>query len=325
MRPGGDLSRQLAGALRRPMEKSFASLSDRKCPACGSHAGRHRGYKNTFQLFSCRDCRTLYTSHTPGPTQWEDYDAYYTAENLTVPDFVNRRLDEIVAAFRPYRRNNRLLDVGCGAGSFMLAAARDNWQVYGTEISQTAAEHVRKQGFDVFCGELENANYPDEYFDVIIASEVLEHVLDPGELLGSIARVLRPGGLFWATTPHARGISARILDLSWTTVCPPEHLQLFSINSIKKLLGSAGFRHVEVISHGVNPFEIVHELSRRFLRRPQMQNGGGAVETFDRVESSYQLNEFMTEGKARRWLKNTLNSLLNVGRIGDSLKIHARK
>lgn len=300
------------------MRKGPAILSERLCPACGQQGGRDRGRKNTFKLLSCRTCATLYTAQSPDPSQQEDYDAYYTPENLMVPEFINRRLDEIVATFRSYKKSNRLLDVGCGAGSFLEAAARDNWEAFGVEISQTAAEHVRRQGFEVFCGELEKADYQDGYFDVVIASEVLEHVLDPKALLESVARVLRPGGLLWATTPHGRGISARLLDLAWTTVCPPEHLQLFSVNSIKAMLSSAGFRRVEVVTHGVNPFEIVHELYRRFLRHRELQNGNTAGGTFDRVESSYQLNEFMTEGHCRRVLKGTLNRLLNAGRIGDS-------
>lgn len=301
------------------------NFEDSVCPACGQAGGRSLGRKNDFQLFSCKSCATLYAAHAPRITQLHDYDNYYTEQNLTVPAFIDSILDGIVTTFEPYRLTNRLLDVGCGAGTFLEAAARARWQATGVEVSQTAVEHVRGQGFEVFCGELEEANYPDEYFDVVIASEVLEHVLDPKALLGSIARVLRPGGLLWATTPHGRGISARMLDLSWTTVCPPEHLQLFSVKSITGLLESAGFRRVKVMTHGMNPFELGHELYRRFLRRPKLENGNAAGEAFNRVESSYQLNEFLTESRARRLLKGTLNSLLNAGRIGDSLKIHAEK
>jgi len=254
------------------MGKTSASLSERLCPACGRQAGRNRGEKNNFQLLSCQTCATLYTAQEPPAGQGLDYDAYYTPENLSVPAFISRRLDEIVATFSPFRKNNRLLDVGCGAGTFLEAAARDNWQAFGVEVSRGAAEHVRSLGFEVFLGELEQANYPGEYFDIVIASEVLEHVPDPQTLLQSIARVLRTGGLLWATTPHGRGISARLLDLDWTTICPPEHLQLFSVKSIKELVQSVGFRKVEVVTHGVNPFEIAHELYRRLRRRPRVQN-----------------------------------------------------
>jgi len=294
------------------------------CPACGQAGGRSRGRKNDFHLFSCESCATLYTAHVPGISQSQDYDSYYTAENLTVPAFIDRRLDEIVSTFEPYRRNNHLLDVGFGAGSFLEAAARNNWQAFGVEVSQTAVEHVRERGFEVFCGELGKAGYPDDYFDVIIASEVLEHVSYPRALLEEVARVLRPGGLLWATTPHGRGISARLLGLGWSTVCPPDHLQLFSLNSIRALLTSEGFRQIELATHGTNPYEIVHELYRRARMGAQPERGAGGVD-FNRVESTYQLNESLSGNKPGRIIKTIVNGLLNAGRIGDSIKIRAEK
>lgn len=300
------------------------SFEVRVCPACGHAGGRSRGRKNDFPLFSCESCATLYTAHAPGIIQGQDYDSYYTAENLEVPAFIDKRLDEIVSTFERYRKNNRLLDVGFGAGSFLEAAARNNWQAFGVEVSQTAVEHVRERGFEVFSGELREAGYPDEYFDVIVASEVLEHVPNPRALLEDIARVLRPGGLLWATTPHGRGISARLLGLSWSVVCPPDHLQLFSINSIRKLLTSAGLRQIELATHGTNPHELVHELYRRGSRGTQPERAAGGAD-FNRVESSYQLNESLSGNTLGRIIKTIVNRLLNVGRLGDSIKIRAEK
>lgn len=309
------------------MDVGTTSSNARPCPACGRARGESRGQKNEFELLACQSCATLYTDHLPSVDQPQDYDSYYSSENLTVPTAIQRRLDEIVATFDSYRRNNRLLDVGFGAGTFLEAAARGKWQAFGVEVSHTAVEHVRDRGFQLFCGELGKAGYPDDYFDVIIASEVLEHVPYPQALLEDIARVLRPGGLLWATTPHGRGISARLLGLSWSNVCPPEHLQLFSVASIKELLPGAGFRRVEVATHGTNPFELLHSMRRRVTGAAQ-ENGSGARdgdESFNRVKSSYQLNEFLSDSPFRRFLKATLNSLLNTGRMGDSLKIRAEK
>ena len=318
------------------MAERIISYNTRPCPACGHVPGVVRGEKNGFPLLACRSCATIYTAHLPSIDQSQDYDGYYTPENLTVAAFIEKHLDEIVSTFEPYRKNNRVLDVGCGAGTFLEAAGRAGWKAIGVEVSRTASEHIRQRGFEVFCGELQQANYPHDHFDVVIASEVLEHVPDPRTMIEEIARVLRPGGLLWATTPHGRGISARLLGSKWSIVCPPEHLQLFSVASMKKLLGSAGFRKVSVATHGTNPFEILHSL-RHGAKGVAADNGAGrsdegdqggageSRENFNRVESSYQLNEFLSDSPFRRFLKGTLNGLLNVGRIGDSLKIRAEK
>ena len=296
----------------------------RPCPACGRAPGRGLGTKNGFELFACGRCATLYTSRLPRAEGAQDYDSYYTEENLTVPAFIGRRLDEIVSTFAPYRERNRLLDVGCGAGSFLEAARRGGWEAHGVEVSRTACEHVRALGFDVFCGELSGAAYPSGHFDVVVASEVLEHVPDPGSMLGEIARVLRPGGLLWATTPHGRGISARALGLGWSAVSPPEHLHLFSVVSLRRALAEAGFRRVSVATHGTNPYEILNGLRARG-RGAGAGGAGGPMGGGDRVETSYRLNEFLSEKPSRRLLKGVLNGLLNAARLGDSLKVRAEK
>lgn len=294
------------------------SSEKRVCAACGSAEGIKRGEKNGFALISCRSCATLYASGEVESACMHDYDGYYNQENLTVPDFINKRLDEIIADFSPYKQNGRLLDVGFGAGSLMEAAARAGWKASGVEVSQTAAEHVEGQGFDVFCGELAEARYPDNHFDVVTASEVLEHVPEPSALLAEMVRVLRPGGLLWATTPHGRGISSRALGLKWSIVSPPEHLQLFSLRALRSMLTEAGLRKVCILTHGVNPSEILYVLRG---------DGGDATgsQSCQRVETGYQLNEYMSKSRLHRTLKKTVNGLLNLSRLGDSLKVWAEK
>ncbi len=145
----------------------------------------------------------MYVSVLPDSLNEQDYDSYYHASNLTTPGFIAGRLDEIVATFSKYRQHNRLLDLGCGAGTLLQAAARAGWAAEGLDVSRTAAQHVSSLGFKVFCGGILEASYPNARFDVVTASELVEHVPDPRELVTEVARILRPGGLFWLTTPHS--------------------------------------------------------------------------------------------------------------------------
>ncbi|HEX8351916.1 MAG TPA: class I SAM-dependent methyltransferase [Pyrinomonadaceae bacterium] len=302
----------------------------RRCPGCGSGEGSPRGRKDGFDLLSCRGCRTLYIAALPGSEESEDYDGYYGEGNLAVPEFIDRRLDEIVAGFEPYRRTGRLLDVGCGAGTFLRAAARAGWEAVGVEVSKPAAEHNREAGFEVFNGELAAARYPEGHFDVVIASEVLEHVPEPGEMLREILRVLRPGGLLWATTPNGRGLSARALGLGWSAVSPPEHLHLFSRRAAESLLAEAGFGRVRVVTEGANPVEILRAL-RRHGPAPSAHAAPGArpprpeAAGNERVRSGYELNAFLSESPSRRMVKDAVNGLLRLSRLGDSLKIRAER
>ena len=289
----------------------------RACVACGSSDAQPLGEKNGLAVVSCRKCSSVYTPYTPWYSSEFYYETYYKEEVLSPPPFVQTRLEEITAEFARYRQTNRLLDVGCGAGNLLLAAQKNGWNGHGLDVSANAAKHVRELGFEVFQGELRDANFPDGHFDVVTAAEFLEHLPEPRALLTEVARVLRPGGLFWTTTPHARGLSARVLGLKWRCIWPPEHLQLFSASGLKSLMRDVGFRDIRVQTTGGNPLEILHGLGgKKDVPKTVDQH-------FDRVTTSYQLNESLMKSRSRRVIKDILNSLLNTTRLGDSLKIFA--
>lgn len=301
------------------------------CPACNSGRRSLHGEKNGHLVYRCHECGTLYSERSA-----IDYDGYYDEFNLTVPDFINQRLDEVFERLKIYRKTNRLLDIGCGAGSLLSAARRAGWNAEGLEISQSAAEYVRAQGFDVFLGDISSAPFPADHFDVVTASELIEHVADPLATLEQTARILRPAGLLWATTPNARSFSSRMLGVRWSTVWPPEHLQLFSVRGIRKLVERSGFRRVRVNSRGCNPFEIWHGLRSGEKQTPEA-NGtrvgasqaadAGSVNSgeFDRVASSYHLNEKMLRNPLTRGIKTAANTALGLTGLGDTIRIQAEK
>jgi len=198
----------------------------------------------------------------------------------------------------------------------MLQAARDNgWDAIGVDVSITSVEHVRTLGFEVFHGELKDIHFDSEQFDVISAAEIVEHLFDPLTVLKEAHRLLRPGGLLWITTPHAHSLAARMMKLDWKLVCPPEHLQLFSVKGLRLLLREAGFHDVRFETTGVNPTELWQSLGK-----PKEQT---SQKNFDAVANNYRLNEVMTSSSSRRVLKNAVNSLLNISKLGESLKAYA--
>ena len=262
----------------------------------------------------CRGCDTIYSGHIPAPHEAENYDEYYSAVNLTVPEFIVDRVNEIVGNFAPYRQTNRLLDIGFGAGTILETAKAQKWNAFGVEVSRPAVEQARSRGYEAFHGSLISAAYPDDYFDVITASEILEHISTPQEDLTEIVRILRPGGIFWATTPSARGISYRILKLEWSILSPPEHTQLYSKKGLFAMLNEAGFRNVRIDAFGVNPFEIVNHFKSR-----------KGNDQFNRVETGYSLNAELMKSPIKRRIKAVANKTLSMLGIGDSLKVFAQK
>jgi len=288
----------------------------RGCPACASVERRAVGEKNGFAFFDCRSCATLYTGEIPAEGQAEDYDEYYSESNLSVPEFVSQRVREIVGGFEAYRGSGRLLDIGFGAGTILKIAAELGWDVYGLEVSKPAVDQASREGFKVFHGKLLDAGYTSDHFDVITASEILEHLDSPIDNLAEVRRILRPGGLFWATTPSCRSLSRRTMGLNWTVASPPEHVQLFSRKGVLMMLRESGFVPISVKTAGLNPYELVGHFQSRSQDRDR---------TFDRVSSAYALNESMTSSPIKKFAKGVANAALGVTGLGDSIKIAATK
>jgi len=287
----------------------------RTCPACASNTATKIGIKNELEVVRCQVCGSLYCPYMPWYTSERYYVDYYSHHGLEEPPVVTKRLMEITAEFSKYRQTNRLLDVGCGSGLLLEAARENGWDVQGVDVSISSVEHVRSLGFEVHHGELKDIQLAGEQFDVITAAEIVEHLFDPVAVLKEAYRLLRPGGLLWLTTPHANSLAARVMKLEWRIVCPPEHLQLFSVKGLRTALRQAGFQNVRMETTGVNPAELWQGFNKQVEQTPQ--------KNFEALDNKFKLNEAMTQSSSRRVLKNVVNGLLTLSKLGESLKAYA--
>jgi SAM-dependent methyltransferase len=291
----------------------MATTSVRGCPGCGGTSSRALGIKRGFELRRCRACGTVFTARLPAPQEAANYGGYYHAGNLQERPLARERLGELVASFDRYRQANRWLDVGFGAGTLMRAAADAGWSVAGTEVAPAAAEAVRGLGLEVHLGDLSELELPKRSFDVVSFVEVVEHVPDAQALLGRAAGLLRAGGAVYLTTPNGRGISAMALRERWSVMAPPDHLQLFSVKGVKSALRRAGLSTTSVQTHGVNPYELLAAVRR---------NG---FTPSDRGTSSRRLNESLSSSRGGRRVKRLANTILDLSRLGDTVKVVAER
>jgi SAM-dependent methyltransferase len=290
----------------------------RGCPACREPESDALGDANGFEIRSCRRCKTLFTLSLPGPAaSFEHYTSFYgEARDVAIPDFVLNQLRALVHSLASYRSSGRWLDIGCGRGTLLRAAKAEGWEAVGTEIAPATVDAMRAQGLDARLGLTQDLDLPSGWFDVVSAIEVLEHVPDPDLLIVEAARLLRPGGAAYITTPHGRGISARLLGAGWSIVAPPEHLQLFSSAGIRAALSRNGLRVVSLATTGVNPYELAGKVSAR---------REGPQQTSRRVQESYQLNEALSTRRVGQAVKRGANAVLTAMRLGDTLKVLAEQ
>jgi 2-polyprenyl-3-methyl-5-hydroxy-6-metoxy-1,4-benzoquinol methylase len=140
-------------------------------------------------------------------------------------------------------RRGRVLDVGCGNGSFLARMKSLGWNCVGTETDSSAAQFARERfGLDVLEGSLPACQFPDHSFDVITVSHVIEHVHSPEGLIEECRRVLRPEGTLIVLTPNTRSLGHRIFHRAWRGLEPPRHLWCFNPRNLKTLVERTGMR-----------------------------------------------------------------------------------
>lgn len=155
-------------------------------------------------------------------------------------------------------KGSQLLDIGCGMGFFLEVAQQRNCIAKGVEISQYASAHCKeKLHFDVHHGTLETADFDNEIFDTITAFDVLEHLLEPSNLLDRVNKICKKNGTLMVIVPNYDSLiyqfEIAICKLKKEALPNiPEHLTYFTRDTLKKLLEKHGFKIQKLVSVDAN-------------------------------------------------------------------------
>jgi SAM-dependent methyltransferase len=167
-----------------------------------------------------------------------------------------RRRAMLLAEVRP---DERVLDLGCGAGRFVAALRDAGAEPVGVELAEAALDRARANvpGADLRLAE-PDGSLPLEHasVDLVWCSEVLEHVADTEHVLLEMRRVLRTGGRALIPVPfHGRAKAALIGLLAFDRHFDPagQHLRFYSRSSLARTLERAGFEDVRVRPWGGPP------------------------------------------------------------------------
>lgn len=279
-------------------------------PACRACGGASSLWTRTHghDFWRCLTCGSLFFAVSP-PADGKLYDHYYDQARFEITEVVRVALERIVRSASSFRSTGRWLDVGYGEGALLDVAAAHGWQCFGTEVCPPVLAYGARRGWTIAM-ELRDPLFPEGGFDVVTMIELIEHVPHPKALLADAARLLRPGGLLFVTTPNANSINRHLLSGDWTVFCPPEHLTIWTRNGLRRAFRDAGLEPVRFRTEGLNPAEI--------LSRYRPKRAGAAP--VNRNQAALALNSGLSRTGPRRMLKSAINEGLSLLGVGDTLK-----
>ena len=223
-----------------------------KCPICERDDTALLFDKDSLSVVICKRCRLRYVNPR---VNRQTLETEYT-ETYYPPDKVERlhtgsmewlqmteRLTELEAQ---HPSKGRLLDVGCGIGTFLHLAREQGWEPHGIDPSKSGSAFAKEAYIlDVQCGYIFDADFPSAYFDAVTLYHVLEHISELNPFLSELRRVLKPKtGVLVIEVPNGESLQSRFQKADWPYVHPRDHLYYFSVDSLPKLLQKHGFRDI---------------------------------------------------------------------------------
>lgn len=264
-------------------------------------------------LLRCGDCSFVFSTYAPSTAELvQHYEGYSRDTSFTSECSIRRRREWLESYFEPYRKENRLLDVGCGVGQLLDQAREAGWNTFGTEFTDRAVAICRERGHAINQGPLDPSSYRRGSFDVIVYSEVIEHINNHREEFEYVYELLRPGGLLFLTTPNFNSLSRRILRDRWNVIQYPEHLAYFTPKTLRRLMCATGFRPVWIKTTGFSLTRFSASLVR-----------GGQANSSERRKGAETADErlrSLLEYSAGAMVKAGVNKFLMAVRLGDSIK-----
>jgi len=171
----------------------------------------------------------------------------------------------------PKKHNNRILEIGTGMGATLIKAKELGLaeEVVGIDIEKVENNIQSESKIDRFIvGDIEalKLDFENDYFDVIICADVLEHLVDPWKTLERLTIYLKKGGVFISSIPNVRNFRVLLSialrgDFQYTDsgILDRSHLRFFCKNNIIKMFQENGY-DILSIKTNMGAYGLKHKL-----------------------------------------------------------------
>jgi 2-polyprenyl-3-methyl-5-hydroxy-6-metoxy-1,4-benzoquinol methylase len=241
--------------------------SSQSCPVYQALDLQLQGTKYGYEVWRCGRCGTIHASPLPSPEQLERYynrfgeDAWSSQHGVSGWRRAVQRIRSMrrhasklmkarsrVSRIKRHVRGGHFLDIGCGVGFTVKAAADAGFRARGIDLSRQALATGQKLFPELELGntDIEGCGVEPGSLSSVYLAEVIEHLPDPVAFLHKVCESLKRGGVIYLTTPDAGHWRVPKDVIEWRMVCPPNHLVLFTRNSMHLALQRTGFENARL-------------------------------------------------------------------------------
>ena len=296
------------------MQKNFLT----ECSVCGNRDLNFlKGYEELF-LLKCIKCNFIFDQRVASPKELDDYYNVSTYSGLKpIPEATINSFHKLLDYFEKFKGTGNILDLGCGQGNFLVEAKKRNWNVYGSEFSQSATDICQERGIKMHQGEFIKEIFEDIKFDVITSFDVIEHINNPNNFMSVVNHKLKDKGVAYCTTPNFNSLLRFFEKNRFKMIVYPVHISFYTKQSIRYLGKLNNLKAIKIKTTGLDLGRLVE------VFKPVKE--GNSLEPNKHFFVNNEINESMrTRADSSlffKFIKSLINYILSVSGTGDHLKV----
>jgi len=241
-----------SGAMKETVKEELSA-----CPVCDSKELGIYCIKDLFVHQKCDKCNFVFLNprlnqeatvsfynsevnevYNENKFHGIEEDAPDNIENLKNYKLLRENVTEV--------KGKKLLEIGCGKGTFLAKAASDGFDVYAIELNKLLIENLKKITPNIYTEDIHDLDLEDNFFDVIYFRDVIEHIPSIGSFLKKIQQILKPGGLLFIDTHNIDSVVNSITKEFHTVIFAFEHPVHWSPKTLQLAGERAGLTYSKV-------------------------------------------------------------------------------
>ena len=223
----------------------------------GLYDNRH-GYPGKFDLLECPNCGFIQTNPRLNKRQISNiYSEYYPRQDIDIesvrmagknmPSMEEVKKKGLIGTcYFATKKGEKVLDIGSGVGYSLIRIEALGGEAWGLDPDDNARKIAKKLKLNFHHGFIDNCPFDKKSFDLITASQVLEHIPDPLKFLKITREFLKPGGRILLSFPNTGALYQKIWRKMWLHWHVPYHLNHFNKKSFKTLVNQSGLKIVKI-------------------------------------------------------------------------------